>query len=40
MAVERLRDAIISGDLALGEQLSEAELARRLGISKTPVREA
>lgn len=24
----------------LGEQLSEAELARRLGISKTPVREA
>jgi DNA-binding GntR family transcriptional regulator len=40
MAVERLRDAIVAGDLALGEQLSEAELACRLGISKTPVREA
>jgi DNA-binding GntR family transcriptional regulator len=40
MAVEHLREAIVSGDLELGEQLSEAELARRLGISKTPVREA
>jgi DNA-binding GntR family transcriptional regulator len=40
IAVEQLRRAIVAGDLALGEQLSEAELARRLGISKTPVREA
>jgi DNA-binding GntR family transcriptional regulator len=40
LAVERLREAIVSGDLGLGKQLSEAELARRLGISKTPVREA
>ena len=36
----RLRQAIISGDLALGEDLSERQLAEKLGVSKTPVREA
>lgn len=36
----RIRQAIISGDLALGEDLSERTLAERLGVSKTPVREA
>ncbi|MEN9417368.1 MAG: hypothetical protein RI988_988 [Pseudomonadota bacterium] len=40
MADERLRAAIVDGELALGEQVSEAQLARRLGVSKTPVREA
>jgi DNA-binding GntR family transcriptional regulator len=40
MAVDALRRAIVSGDLGLGEQLSEGALARMLGISKTPVREA
>ncbi|MGK9170704.1 GntR family transcriptional regulator [Inquilinus limosus] len=40
MAVDSLRRAIISGDLGLGEQLSEGTLSRMLGISKTPVREA
>lgn len=40
IAVEQIRRAIVAGDLALGERLSEAELARQLGISKTPVREA
>ncbi|MBX6320761.1 MAG: GntR family transcriptional regulator [Rhodospirillaceae bacterium] len=40
MAVEALRQAIVSGDLGIGEQLSEGVLARMLGISKTPVREA
>lgn len=40
LAVEKLRDAIVSGDLMLGEQISEVEIARRFGISKTPVREA
>jgi DNA-binding GntR family transcriptional regulator len=40
MADERLRAAIVDGELLLGEQVSEAQLARRLGVSKTPVREA
>jgi DNA-binding GntR family transcriptional regulator len=40
MAVDTLRQAIVSGDLGIGEQLSEGALARMLGISKTPVREA
>ena len=36
----RLREAIVGGDLGLGEELSERQLALRLGVSKTPVREA
>ena len=40
LAVERIRAAIVEGDLAFGEQLSEVALALKLGISKTPVREA
>lgn len=40
MADEWLRAAIVDGELHLGEQVSEAQLARRLGVSKTPVREA
>ena len=37
---DRLREGIVVGDLKLGEQVSEAQLAQRMGISKTPVREA
>lgn len=37
---ERIREAIVKGDLQLGEQVSEAQLAARMGVSKTPVREA
>ena len=37
---ERLREAIIKGDLKLGEQVSEAQLAQLMNVSKTPVREA
>lgn len=37
---ERIREAIVQGDLKLGEQVSEAQLALRMGVSKTPVREA
>jgi DNA-binding GntR family transcriptional regulator len=37
---ERIRQAIVSGDLQLGEQVSEAQLAALMGVSKTPVREA
>lgn len=40
LACERLRTAIVDGELKLGEQVSEAQLAQRLGVSKTPVREA
>lgn len=36
----RLRDAIVTGTLAPGEQLRDLELARWLGVSRTPVREA
>ncbi len=37
---DRLRGAILSGDLAPGSPVIEAELAARLGASRTPVREA
>jgi DNA-binding GntR family transcriptional regulator len=40
LAYDRLREGIVAGDLKLGEQVSEAQLAQRMGISKTPVREA
>jgi DNA-binding GntR family transcriptional regulator len=36
----RLRDAIVDGTLAPGEQLRDADLATWLGVSRTPVREA
>jgi GntR family transcriptional regulator, rspAB operon transcriptional repressor len=39
-AYHLFRDAIISGELEPGRQLSENELATRLGVSRTPVREA
>jgi DNA-binding GntR family transcriptional regulator len=35
-----LRDAIVSAELSPGRRLSENELAERLGVSRTPVREA
>lgn len=40
MALERIRTAIVEGRLKLGEQVSEAQLALQMGVSKTPVREA
>jgi DNA-binding GntR family transcriptional regulator len=38
--VERLRDQIVSGELAPGTLLREIALANSLGVSPTPVREA
>lgn len=35
-----LRDAILKGDFAPGERLMEKQLAERLGVSRTPIREA
>jgi DNA-binding GntR family transcriptional regulator len=37
---DRIRVAIVDGDLRLGEALSERQLAERLNVSKTSVREA
>jgi DNA-binding GntR family transcriptional regulator len=39
-AYRAIREAITSGDLAAGERTTERALARRLGVSPTPVREA
>jgi DNA-binding GntR family transcriptional regulator len=39
-AGEVIREAIIDGRLAPGQRLKEEELARELGMSRTPVREA
>jgi DNA-binding GntR family transcriptional regulator len=39
-AYEALRRAILDGTLAPGTPLREAEVAERLGVSRTPVREA
>src|SRR6202046_2325973 len=38
--VERLRDMIVEGELASGERLHDANLARILQGSRTPIREA
>ncbi|EHJ61795.1 GntR family transcriptional regulator [Novosphingobium pentaromativorans] len=35
-----LRDAIISGELAAGEIVTQEELTQRIGASRTPIREA
>lgn len=40
MALEGVREAIVTGQFKLGEPLSEIQLASTMGISKTPVREA
>ena len=35
-----LRERIVTGEFELGKQLSEARIAKDLGVSRTPVREA
>jgi DNA-binding GntR family transcriptional regulator len=37
---ERLRGLLVSGRIAPGSRLIELDIARRLGVSRTPVREA
>lgn len=39
-AYRMLRDAIITGELEPGAAIRDAELAERVGLSRTPVREA
>ncbi|MFV0387062.1 GntR family transcriptional regulator [Paracoccus sp. (in: a-proteobacteria)] len=40
LTAERIRDAIIQGELELGSKVSEQKLADMLQISRSPVREA
>ena len=40
LAFESLRNSILNGDLKAGEVYNEMKLAKELGISRTPVREA
>ncbi len=40
LAYDRVRDLILSGDLAPGSVLPQASLAKTIGISTTPLREA
>jgi DNA-binding GntR family transcriptional regulator len=37
---DTLREAIIAGELQPGERLMEVQLAEKMGVSRTPVREA
>ncbi len=39
-AYDRIRNAIVYGDLEFGAQLSETQIAKTLGMSKAPVRAA
>lgn len=38
--VNRLRDMIIEGELAPGSRIHETQMGQRLGVSRTPLREA
>src|ERR671927_1708913 len=40
VALSRIREAIVSGELAPGSVVKDAELAARLGLSVAPVRTA
>lgn len=40
MVVEELRELLVTGDYRTGQTLSENELAKRFGTSRTPIREA
>ena len=40
LVAERLREAIIDGEFALGAMIPEESLATSFGVSRTPVREA
>lgn len=40
MVADQIRNAIVFGELTLGEAVSEDRLATALGVSRTPVREA
>ncbi|WP_257211177.1 GntR family transcriptional regulator, partial [Staphylococcus gallinarum] len=37
---EKIRNDIISGELSKNEKITEAKLAKKYNVSRTPVREA
>lgn len=37
---ERIRDAVLRGEIAPGDEVSQVRLTRHLGVSRTPLREA
>jgi len=39
-AYERIRELLLSGQLAPGSRLSDVDLSKAIGISRTPIREA
>ncbi len=39
-SLDTLREAILSGELKPGQALTETDLARQLGVSRAPIREA
>ena len=40
LAADRLRRLVLRGEIAAGEKVNEIEIARALGVSRTPLREA
>src|SRR3990170_4844269 len=40
LAYDRLRESILSGQMTSGEIYNEMALAKEMGVSRTPVREA
>jgi len=38
--IVRIREMILHGELAPGERVREVEIASKLGVSRTPVRES
>jgi DNA-binding GntR family transcriptional regulator len=40
LIADQLREAVMSGEFAQGEQMGEAHLAEQLGVSRGPLREA
>jgi DNA-binding GntR family transcriptional regulator len=40
LTYEAIRERIVSGELARGERVHQEDIARELGVSRTPVREA
>ncbi|SEG75127.1 GntR family transcriptional regulator [Marinobacterium lutimaris] len=40
IAAAKIRELILRGELAPGERITEAALAERLGLSRTPIRQA
>ena len=40
LVAERMEGSILAGDLPVGERINEATLARELGVSRGPIREA